>query len=126
MKDKLIADYPLTKKVDCPFECYEVMKRRYVIFFDLTINRDNMESLLRAFEEATRDHFSKVKTLIIVGHTDEKFDQKDLLFFNGIDMFVVYYLKNDEHNEIYFNDQRVFWFSVDWKKIIRRFNKILK
>ena len=33
---------------------------------------------------------------------------------------------NDNNNEIYFNDQRVFWFSVDWKKIIKKFNEILK
>ena len=51
--------------------------------------------------------------------------KQDLLFFNGVDTFVVYYLKNNSLNEIYFNDQRVFWFSVGWKKIIKKFNKIL-
>ena len=35
-------------------------------------------------------------------------------------------LINENSKEIYFNDQRVFWFSVDWKKIIKRFNEILK
>ena len=44
---------------------------------------------------------------------------------HGVDTFVVYYLINDMAKEIYFNDQRFFWFSVDWKKIIKKFNEIL-
>ena len=130
IKDKLITEYPLTKKIECSFECFEVIKRRYVIFFEEKINRDNMKSLLdvfcKAIDEAAKNTFSKAKTLIVVGHTNEHFNKDDLLFFNGVDTFVVYYLKNDNNNEIYFNDQRVFWFSVDWKKIIKKFNTILK
>lgn len=124
IKDKLIKEYPLTKKINCSFECFEVMKRRYVIFYDKKINKENMKSLLDVFND-NPNSFTEKKSLIIVGHTDEKFDKKDLLFFNGVDTFVVYYLINDDNNEIYFNDQRVFWFSVDWKKIIRKFNEIL-
>lgn len=126
IKDKLIKEYPLTKKIECSFECYEVIKRRYVIFYNEKINKDNMESLLDKFNVDAKNNFTERKTLIIVGHTDEQFDKKDLLFFNGVDTFVVYYLINDNNNEIYFNDQRVFWFSVDWKKIIKKFNEILK
>lgn len=130
IKDKLINEYPLTKKIECSFECFEVIKRRYIIFFEEKINRDNMEPLLdvfsKAINEATKNNFSKAKTLIVVGYTNEQFNKDDLLFFNGVDTFVVYYLKNDNNNEIYFNDQRVFWFSVDWKKIIKKFNTILK
>lgn len=126
IKEKLINNYPLIKKMDCDFECFEVMKRRYVIFYNKKINKENMEFLLDAFNDNSKSIFTEKKTLIIVGHTDEKFNKKDLLFFNGVDTFVVYYLINDNTNEIYFNDQRVFWFSVDWKKIIKKFNKILK
>lgn len=125
IKDKLINEYPLTKKIDCSFECFEVMKRRYVIFYDKKITKENMKSLLDVFNDNSKNIFTEKKTLIIVGRTDEKFNKKELLFFNGVDTFVVYYLIND-NNEIYFNDQRVFWFSVDWKKIIKKFNEILK
>ena len=100
------------------------MKRRYVIFYDKKIDKNNIESLLDVFDNL-KNNFEKRKTLIIFVYTDEQFNEKDLLFFNGIDTFVVYYLIND-NNEIYFNDQRVFWFSVDWKKIIKRSNEILK
>lgn len=114
-----------SKKIDCSFECFEVMKRRYVIFYDEKINNENMKFLLDVFNDNFKNHVTK-KTLIIVGHTDEKFNKKDLLFINGVDTFVVYYLINDDNKEIYFNDQRMFWFSVDWNKIIKKFNEILK
>ena len=126
IKEILIKNYPLTKKIDCNFECYKVIKRRYVIFWKKKINKDNIESLLNEFEISIRTISSTVKSLIVVGYTDEEFEKEDLLFFNGVDTFVIYYLKNNNNNEIYFNDQRVFWFSVDWKKIIRKFNKILE
>lgn len=126
IKDRIIKEYPLTKKIVCDFECYEVLKRRYVIFFDTKIQKDNIESLLNTFESMTKNGFSKVKTLIVVGDTDEEFKKEDLLFFNGVDTFVVFYLKNTKNNEIYCNHQRVFWFSIDWKKIINKFNEILK
>lgn len=125
IKDKLIKEYPLTKKIDFPFECYEVVKRRYVVFFDEEINRNNMESLLDVIDGHAKNVFSEKKTLIVIGHTNEQFNKKDLLFFNGNDTFIVFYLIN-ENNEVFFNDQRIFWFGVDWSKIIRNFNQILK
>ncbi len=125
IRDKLINEYPLINKIECSFKCFEVIKRRYVIFYNGIINRENMETLLDVFNKSARNNFSERKTLIVVGHTNEQFNKKDLLFFNGVDTFVVYYLINDMAKEIYFNDQRVFWFSVDWKKIIKKFNEIL-
>lgn len=117
IKEKLIKEYPLTKKIEYSFECYEVIERRYVIFYDKKINKANIESLLDVFDDNFNDNtkgiFTEKKTLIIVGFTDEWFDKKDLLFFNGVDTFIVYYLINEKNNEIYFNDQRVFFFSID-------------
>ncbi len=125
IRDKIIKEYPLTKRIECDFECYEVLKRRYVIFLDRKIQKDNMELLLNELEIAIKN-FSKVKTLIVVGCTNEEFQEEDLLYFNGVDTFVVYYLKNVNNNKIYYNDRRVFLFSVDWNKIIKRFNEIVK
>ena len=125
IKDKLIKEYPLTKKIDFPFECYEVVKRRYVVFFDEEINRNNMESLLDVIDGHAKNVFSEKKTIIVIGHTDEQFNKEDLVFFNGNDTFIVFYLIN-ENNEVFFNDQRNFWFGVDWSKIIKNFNQILK
>lgn len=126
LKEKLIREYPLTTKMDCPFECYWIMPRRYVIFFEEKINSDNIGCLLDVFNNATKNDFSQVKALIVVGYTDEQFKKEDLLFFNGVDTFVVYYLKNENTNEIYFNDQINLFLSTGWRKIIKRFNKILQ
>ena len=49
IKDKLINEYPLIKKIDCSFECFEVMKRRYVIFYDEKINKENTIILSHLF-----------------------------------------------------------------------------
>ena len=126
IKDKLIKEYPLTKKIDCFFECFEVIKRRYVIFYDEKINKENIKSLLNVFNENTNNNFSQKKTLIVVACTNEQFNKEDLLFFNGVDTFIVYYLINENTNEIYFNDQKMLLFCIDWKKIIKKFNEILK
>ena len=126
IRAKLINEYPLTKKIDCDFDCYEVINRRYVLFYDEIINSSNMELLLEKFDEAIRGKVPNMKrTLIVVGKTDEQFKPADLFFFNGVDTFIVYYLIGD-NNEIYFNNKRVFFFSSDWNKIVDRFNEILK
>lgn len=52
IKDKLINEYPLTKKVDCSFECYQIIKRRFVIFYDEKINKENAKTLLDVFNKS--------------------------------------------------------------------------
>lgn len=126
IKERLIKEYPLKNKIDCDFECYEVLKRRYVIFLDEIIKEDNIVPLLNRLEESTKSNFSKVKTLIVVGYTDETFKKEDLFYFNNVDAFAVFYLKNENDNKIYFNDQTIFTLGLGWKKIIRKFNEILK
>ncbi len=125
IKDKLMKEYPLTKKMECDFECYEVKKRRYVIFYDKKIQKGNIEALLDKLKMATENNFSKAKSLIVVGITDEEFEKEDLLYFNGVDTFVVYYLKNVNNDKIYFNDQSCLLYRVGWKKIVKKFNEIL-
>lgn len=126
IKERLIKDYPLTKKVECPFEAYEIEKRKFVIFVDEKITRENTETLLDKFAKSIPNNCSEVRTLIVVGYTDEQFKPEDLSFFNGVDTFVIYYLKNIKNDVIYFNDQRMYFFSAGWRKTIKRFNEILK
>ncbi|MBQ9103637.1 MAG: hypothetical protein IJY57_00940 [Clostridia bacterium] len=125
VKDKLIKEYPLTKKVECSFECYEVVKRKYVIFFNEKINMNNMETLLNDIATIVKNKVSMVRTFIVVGETEEQFKKEDLVYFNGVDTFVVYYLKNIKDNTISFNEQRMLFFGAGWRKIIKKFNKIL-
>ena len=125
IKERLIKDYPLTKKAECPFEAYEIEKRKFVIFVDEKITRENTETLLDKFAKSIPNNCSEVRPFIVVGYTDEQFKPEDLSFFNGVDTFVIYYLKNIKNDEIYFNDQRMYFFSAGWRKTIKRFNEIL-
>ena len=59
IKDKLIKEYPLTKRIEFPFECYEIIKRRYVVFYHKLINSKNMEFLLEEFNKNTKNNFLK-------------------------------------------------------------------
>ena len=126
IKEKLIEKYPLTEKAESEYECYKVAPGKYVIFLDDTISYSDTEALLDKLATSTKTSSFVANFLIVVGNTNEKFKPEDLVFFNGEDMFIVYYLLNSENGEIYFNDQRMFLFSAGWRKIIKRFNEILK
>lgn len=126
IKEKLIEKYPLTEKAESEYECYKVAPRKYVIFLDDTISHSDTEALLDKLATSTKTSSFVVNLLIVVGNTNEKFKPEDLVFFNGEDTFIVYYLLNSENGKIYFNDQRMYLFSAGWRKIIKRFNEILE
>ena len=86
----------------------------------------NAEELLNKIDEKTKNLCSGWKTLIVVGKTSDSLKKEDLFYFNGINTFVVFYLQNQNTNEIYFNDSWVFTMGLNWKKIIKKFNELLK
>lgn len=126
VKEKLIEQYPLTEKAESEYECYKVAPRKYVIFLDDTISHNDIKLLLDKLATSTKTNPLVVNLFIVVGDTNETFKPEELSFFNGVDTFVVYYLINSGNGEIYFNDQRMYLFSAGWRKIIKRFNDILK
>ncbi len=126
VKEKLINEYPLTEKIEIDYECYKIKSRKYVVFIDEIISNSDTEKLLDKLLTSIKTKSSIVSTLIVVANTNEEFKKEDLVFFNGVDTFVVYYLLNETDDSIYFNDQGTYWFGANWKKIIKRFNDILK
>ena len=40
----------------------------------------------------------------MVGKTKEQFKKVDLLYFNNVNTFVVFYIINEETDEVYMND----------------------
>ena len=128
IKEKLIKEYPLTEKVEIDCECYKINSRKYVVFIDgiISNNEDDAKKLLDKLLTSAKTKCSTISTLIIVGKTNEKFKKEDLIFFDGVGTFAIYYLLNDTDGSIYFNDQGTYWFGANWKKIIKRFNEILK
>ncbi len=125
IKDKLIKEYPLTKKIDCSLECFEIDKRKYLVFLDEIIKKEDIKKVLKDLEETTNNSkFTTFKTLIVVGNTKEEFKKKELVYFNSVDTYVVFYLINDKTYDIYMDDSFVFPLGYNYKKYIKKINKI--
>lgn len=126
VKEKIINNYPLTKRIDCPFECYLVKRNKYVVFYNKKINKDNTESLCYVFSGRIIN-FPKIwRTLVIVAYTDEDYNACELSYFSEEDStLVLYYLINEQKKEIYYNDDIVLFRSLNWSKVVKTLNEIL-
>ena len=126
IQEKLIQNYPLINKVDSGLNCYVLDKKRYLVFLDELIKKDSIEEVLNYLEEKTKNaNLTEYKTLIVVGKTKEKFKKVDLLYFNNVNTFVVFYLINEETNEVYMNDSWISAIGLNYKKYVRKINEIL-
>lgn len=76
-------------------------------------------------KEMKNTNFTEYKTLIVVGKMKEKFKKVDLLYFNNVNTFVVFYLINEETNEVYMNDSWILALGLNYKKYVRKINEIL-
>lgn len=127
IQEKLIQNYPLVNKVDFELNCYLLDKKKYLIFWNELIKKDSIKEVLSYLEEKTKNsNFTEYKTIIVIGKTKEKFKKNDLLYFNGVNTFVVFYLINEETNEVYMDDSWIFPIGLNYKKYVRKINEILK
>lgn len=69
--------------------------------------------------------FTEWKTLIVVGKTTDVYKKEELLYFNNVNTFVVFYLINEELNKIFMNDSWIFTIGLNYRKYIKRLNGIL-
>lgn len=126
IQEKIIQNYPLVNKIDFELNCYLLDKRRYLIFWNELIKKDSIEKMLNYLEEKTKNpNFTESKTLIVVGKTKEKFKMVDLVYFNSVNTLVVFYLINEETNEIYMDDSWISFIGLNYKKYVRKINEIL-
>lgn len=126
IQEKLIQNFPLVNKIDSELNCYLLEKRRYLIFWNSLIEKDSIEGVLNYLKKETSlPIFSEFKTLIVIGKTKEEFKKNDLLYFDSVNTFVVFYLINEDKNEIYMNDSLIFALGLNYKKYVRRINRIL-
>ena len=125
IQEKIIQNYPLVNKIDFELNCL-LDKRRYLIFWNELIKKDSIEKMLNYLEEKTKNpNFTESKTLIVVGKTKEKFKKVDLVYFNSVNTLVVFYLINEETNEIYMDDSWISFIGLNYKKYVRKINEIL-
>ena len=126
IQEKIIQNYPLVNKIDLELNCYLLDKRRYLIFWNKLIKKDSIEDMLNYLEEKTKNpNFTESKTLIVIGKTKEKFKKVDLVYFNSVNTLVVFYLINEETNEIYMDDSWISFIGLNYKKYVRRINEIV-
>lgn len=113
-------------KDDSELNCYLLDKKRYLVFWDVLIKKDSLEEVLNYLQEETKKaNFTEYKTLIVVGKTKEIFNKVDLLYFNNVNTFVVFYLFNEETDEVYMNDSWISALGLNYKKYVRKINDIL-
>lgn len=126
IKKRIIEKYPLEDKIDCSFTCYRVAKRRYVVFWDDIVNEDSIESILNRLEQETAGPaFTEWRTLIVVGSTSDSFEKADLVYFNNVNTFVVFYLIDESTNQIFMEDSWIFMLGANYQKYVRAINKIV-
>lgn len=126
IQEKIICNYPLLNQIDSELNCYLLEKKRYLVFWNDLIKKDSLDELLNYLQEKTNNsNFTKYKTLIVVGKTKEQFNKSELLYFNNVDTFVVFYLINEDTNEVFMNDFFIFALGLNYKKHVRRINKSL-
>lgn len=126
IQKKIVQEYPLVNKVDFSLDCYMLKKRRYLIFWNRLIEKKSIKDILIYLEEKTNNNnFPKYKTLIIFGETKDEFNKNDLVYFNT-NTYVVFYLINNDTNDIYMDDSWISEIGLNYKKYVRRINDIVK
>lgn len=126
IQKKIVQEYPLVNKVDFSLDCYMLKKRRYLIFWNRLIEKKSIKDILIYLEKKTNNNnFPKYKTLIIFGETKDEFSKNDLVYFNT-NTYVVFYLINDDTNDIYMDDSWISEMGLNYKKYVRRINDIVK
>lgn len=127
IQEKIIEEYPLTCKIESELNCFLLANRRYLIFWKELIEKDSIEQILNHLQEKTNNsNFSKWKTLIIFGKTNDVFQKEELFYFNNVDTFVVFYLVNEKINKKFMNDSWIFVLGCNYRKYIRKIDKIIK
>lgn len=127
IREKIIKNYPLDKKIDCALDCYMLAKKRYLIFWNGLVSKNSMGQILMDLGNMTDNSvFSEWKTLIVVGKTTDVFKKKELSYFNGVNTFVVFYLIDEEKDRTYMDDSWIFALGLNYKKYVKRINEILK
>lgn len=124
--EKIIKEYPLTTKIDCELDCYSLAKKRYLVFWRNNIEKNNIEKILNIIEEKTNNQkFDNFRTIIVVGNTNDNFKKSDLFYFNGVNIFVVFYLINEQKNKIFYNDSWIFTLGLNYRRFVKKLNKLL-
>lgn len=125
IKKDVISKLSLVKSKNFNKPIYQVSKKRYLLFCDEEIDKGSINKCLEKID-TDFNSFGKYKLIIAVGKTSDSFTKTELFYFNGVDTFVVFYLLDFDNKRVYMNDRTIFVLGLNYKKIVRRLNKIIE
>lgn len=127
IKERVISDLSLKDRIDVAVECYQVKPKRYVVFWEKTIDKNTIYSTLDSINDYTNnDLFSNWKTIIVLGKTKEVFKKEELFFFNSISTFIVFYLFDEIRKVYYSNSSWIFALGCNYKSIVKKIRKSIE
>ena len=119
IENKLVSELHLLK-IDLEKPCYSLAQKKYLLFWDSLITKTNMEEILKWIDSHQfNDDEKEWKTIVVMAKTAEGFSEKDLMFFNGVNTIVIFYLINDETGESYVYTRWIPFIGMNPKKQIK-------
>jgi len=113
---------------DISMTSYKIKKKINLVFIDLIVKKNNIDLILKEIDRFhTQNNIKSWETYIIVGITNEKFNKKELFYFNGENIFVNFLLLNNEAEaeEVYYYDKWIFTLGLNFKKIVKEIKDII-
>jgi len=132
LKNKIIYSFPLDeelvrKSFVSGLTFHIIDKNSYLVFLDGCIDKHNINVFLDTIKEKINKFIvDQRKTIIAVGYTDDNFEEEELLFFDGKDMLVAFYLIDKDSKEVFMNDTQNFTFGSNHAEILRKIDKTVQ
>lgn len=127
IKNKIIENYPLTERLNCDLCCYCIDSKRYLVFWDKIVEKNDIENVLNITQEKVNNSTNTDwKTIIVVGYTEDTFKKKELVFFDSVNTIVVFYLINKETKKIHMDASWISFIGYDYKKVVLKIDKIVR
>lgn len=105
---------------------YRIKKKINLVFIDLIVKKNNIDIILREIDRFhTQNSIKNWETYIIVGTTNDKFNKRELFYFNGENIFVNFLLLNNEADEVYYYEKWIFALGLNFKKIVKEIKDII-
>ena len=126
IKRKLMQHMKM-ERVESEFDCYRIGFRRYVLFYDELITKENQQQLLHTMDRTCNPPaFSDdPKSIIVIAKTKEQFQESELAFINDVFTFYIFFLINEENDEMYYYDRSAF-LIINSRKHVRKIRNILR
>lgn len=128
IKKAILTDFQLKDRLNCEVECYLLKKRRFLVFIDDIVTKNNECSIADKIIKSLNDGgikggINNCKTIIVVAYTNEYFKLDYLSLFNSIDSFVEYILINQQTKEVYYRKNIIpepFAFGLSCGSLMKR------